>query len=82
MEEKKKGWEIGIASFTKISLAIVVSVALFFGVGSCGVSKKTIQECKSACGGKGMQSVSKWSCQCGWKSETEWVIPRKSTEKK
>lgn len=82
MEEKKKGWEVGVSSVTKITIAIIIAIAVFHGPRSCGVSKKTIQECRSACSTKGMQSVSQWSCQCGWKSEREWVIPRKSEEKK
>lgn len=65
-------------SITKIIVCICICLTIGLIFNSCGVSKEDIQECKSACGSRGMISASEWSCQCGWSSNTSnYVIPQK-----
>ncbi len=65
------------SAVTKIIICICLCVTVGFIFNSCGVSAEDMQECKSVCGSRGMISVSEWSCQCGWTSNSnDLVIPR------
>jgi hypothetical protein len=73
-----ESWKSVGSAITKIIICICLCITIGFIFNSCGVSKEDMQECKSVCGTRGMISVSEWSCQCGWSSNSnDYVIPRK-----
>ena len=74
-KEKKDYSKIG-ATIGKVIIGISVCITAGVVFGTCGVSASDIQECKKACGMRGMVSVSQWTCQCGWTSTSNnYVLP-------
>ena len=62
-----------------LGIAFCITAGIIFS--TCGVSENDIQECKSACGSRGMVSASMWTCQCGWSSSSNnYVIPRNTSK--